>query len=396
LSPVPAGTRAASDRPSARNLAGEADELFELVGDIYDAALDPMRWPKALDRAARFVGGAAAAVYGKDASRKSGEFYYDNGCTDAGCRKLYSERYVGLDPTTASHVFAEVDEPLATDDLVPYREFVETRFYQEWAHPQGLAHGLSTVLHKAPEGAVLFGVFRQERDEILGARSRMRLVSPHIRRAVLVGRNIDCERSEAASLADVMDGLSTGVFLIEAGGRLLHANASGRAILAKDGVLRTINGKVAARGGPEGEALRAAFAAASVGDLAIGADGLGISLAAPDGERFTAHILPLTGGARREKGTNHQAACALFVRKAELSTESPAAIVARTFKLTPTELRVLLAIVDVGGSPQAAEALGIAEITVKTHLGRIYGKTGTGRHAELARLVASYSNPLLS
>jgi DNA-binding CsgD family transcriptional regulator len=46
--------------------------------------------------------------------------------------------------------------------------------------------------------------------------------------------------------------------------------------------------------------------------------------------------------------------------------------VARHDKLTPTELRVLRGIVDMGDAPEVADALGIAYITVKTHLGRVY------------------------
>jgi DNA-binding CsgD family transcriptional regulator len=63
--------------------------------------------------------------------------------------------------------------------------------------------------------------------------------------------------------------------------------------------------------------------------------------------------------------------------------------------LTPTELRVLLSIVEVGGVPQTAEALGIAETTVKTHLKRLFAKTGTRRQAELVKLTAGFSSPLL-
>ncbi len=70
-------------------------------------------------------------------------------------------------------------------------------------------------------------------------------------------------------------------------------------------------------------------------------------------------------------------------------------IIASTYRLTPTELRVLLAIVEIGGVPEVAEALGIGETTVKTHLGRVYGKTGAGRQADLVKLVAGYSSPLL-
>ena len=55
----------------------------------------------------------------------------------------------------------------------------------------------------------------------------------------------------------------------------------------------------------------------------------------------------------------------------------------------------MLAIVEVGGVPEVAEALGIAETTVKTHLGRVYKKTDSDRQADLVKLVAGFSNPLL-
>ena len=70
--------------------------------------------------------------------------------------------------------------------------------------------------------------------------------------------------------------------------------------------------------------------------------------------------------------------------------------IARLYKLTPSELRVLLAIVEVGGVPEVAEALGIGETTVKTHLHHLFGKTGASRQADLVKLVAGFSNPLVN
>jgi FixJ family two-component response regulator len=55
---------------------------------------------------------------------------------------------------------------------------------------------------------------------------------------------------------------------------------------------------------------------------------------------------------------------------------------------------VLLAIVEIGGVPAAAEVLGIAQTTVRTHLSRIYEKTGINRQADLVKLVAGFSSPL--
>ena len=77
------------------------------------------------------------------------------------------------------------------------------------------------------------------------------------------------------------------------------------------------------------------------------------------------------------------------------STRPPPEVIAKTFDLTPSELRVLVAIVEVGGVQETAEALGIAETTVKTHLRRVFAKTGTGRQADLVKLVAGFANPLV-
>jgi hypothetical protein len=38
--------------------------------------------------------------------------------------------------------------------------------------------------------------------------------------------------------------------------------------------------------------------------------------------------------------------------------------------------------------------MGISVSTVKTHLRRLFAKTGTDRQADLVKLVAGYANPL--
>ncbi|MGA7485555.1 MAG: helix-turn-helix transcriptional regulator, partial [Xanthobacteraceae bacterium] len=85
----------------------------------------------------------------------------------------------------------------------------------------------------------------------------------------------------------------------------------------------------------------------------------------------------------------------VFVRKATLDTRSPLDLLARRYRLTPSELRVLSAVVDVGGTPEIAAALNIAENTVKTHLRRLFEKTGARRQAGLVKLVAGFSTQLV-
>ena len=74
---------------------------------------------------------------------------------------------------------------------------------------------------------------------------------------------------------------------------------------------------------------------------------------------------------------------------------SPLEAIAKLYKLTPMELRVLFAIVQIGGVPEVAAMMGSSGSTIRTHLRRLFSKTGTDRQADLVKLVAGYTNPLL-
>jgi len=221
-------------------------------------------------------------------------------------------------------------------------------------------------------------------------RRRIAQIVPHVQRALLINRTIDLRDSEAATFAATLDGLSAGIFLVDADCRLVHANAAGHDMLSADGVLSSIGGQLVARDMKSNRSLREVFADHR---NALDAKGAALTLTARDGERYVMHRLPLTSAARTRIGMTYRAVAALFVRKVAL--DSPCGeLVARAFELTPAELRVLLAIVEVGGVPETALALGVAETTVKTHLHRVFFKTGSSRQADLVKLAAAFSSPL--
>jgi DNA-binding CsgD family transcriptional regulator len=375
----------------------EPEVLSTLIGDIYDAALDASLWVPVLGKARDFVGGMAAALYCKDAVAKSGQVFYQDGGIGSDFTRLYFDKYVKLDPTTTAQVLADVGQTVATENIMPYGEFVETRFYREWVQPQGVVDCANHVLDKSPTGAVLFGVFRHERHGLVDdeMRRRLRLIVPHLRRAVLVGRAIDLNTATTARFVDCLDNLSAGVFFVAATGSIVHANASGHAMLESADLLCAVDGRLVASDADSDQALQETLAAAVKGDSAVGTRGISQPLLTRrDSERYVAHVMPLPYGARRQAASYYAAAAALFVQKVALQTPSAPEAIAKTYKLTPSELRVLLAIVHVGGVPETAEALGVAESTVKTHLRRLFDKTGSNRQADLVKLMAGFSSPL--
>lgn len=369
--------------------------LSALVAGIYDAALAPDLWPGLLDACRQFVGGLSASIYAKDSAGLSGGIFFTDGHLLPEWGRLYFERYARLDPLTGGHLLSPLEEPMATADLMDPDEFRQSRFYREWAEPQGIVDFVTAPIEKRGGWGAMFGLFRHERDGFAdtAVKERMRLLIPHIRRAVVIGRVIENGNLKAADLSEAVDGLAAGMFLLDAKGRITHANAAGTALLGK-GVVEKLGGRIVADD-PEANALLAkAFATAAEGDGAVDRQGMSVALPGADGDSYVAHILPLTSGARRHTGTQYSVVAAMFVHRATLDTPAAPELMARTFGLTLSELRVLNAIVHVGGVPETAEELGIAETTVKTHLHHVFAKTGVARQADLVRLVAGFTSPL--
>jgi DNA-binding CsgD family transcriptional regulator len=71
----------------------------------------------------------------------------------------------------------------------------------------------------------------------------------------------------------------------------------------------------------------------------------------------------------------------------------PGVTLAKIYGLTPAELRVLLAMSPGLGIKEAADILGIGETTAKTHLQRIFSKTGTSKQTELTILLRNSVPP---
>jgi DNA-binding CsgD family transcriptional regulator len=223
--------------------------------------------------------------------------------------------------------------------------------------------------------------------------SRMKLIVPHIRRAAVIGNVINLRTCEGATLADTLDELAAGLFLVDKTGRIVHANVTGKTMLNQSAVVRSAGGRLAANASGTDQMLRNILAVADGGDAAVGAKG--IPLEAPGGERYVAHVLPLAAGARRSAGVAYAAVAAIFVHRVAVEVAPASDLLLKAYNLTAMELAVLLRVVQLGGGPVVAQDLGISETTVRTHLKHVFQKTGTHRQADLVKLVAGFENPFV-
>jgi DNA-binding CsgD family transcriptional regulator len=378
--------------PKPFNAMHRPRKLPDLVESIYDAGLDPSLWNDVVVGIRDFVGGQACGLFSKDSISKFGVTHYYCGA-DPHYIQLYSETHSKFDPLTILPPHGQI---VSIPDLVNFDEYRRGRFYQEWMRPQGSHDAANVVLEKSNANCpVMMTVLSGRRMVDAGMKHRMSLIVPHASRALLVNRAISSKLTLATALADVLDNLSSGIFLLDSSCQVVHANASGYALLEADDVVRIVAGQLVTSGTGANQTLREAFAAR--GDaVALLAGGHAIPLLSHKGERYVAHILPLSSVQRNGSERSSDAVGALLLRKVTLGGQAYGELIARTFDLTPAELRVFLSIVEVGGVPETSIALGIAETTVKTHLHRVFAKTGVARQADLVKLAAGFSNPLVN
>ena len=372
-------------------------KLFSaLTNDIYGAILDKSRWLDVLRQTTQFVGAQAGVLLWRSEVSGAADPVYCSFGIEPRYAESYADHYAKLDPLMVAMFSREIGDVASATELVPRSVFVESRFYKEWAQPQGWAQSVQANLDKSPTSFVYLSLWRNGTSGSAAwpTKDRLRLLASHLRRAVLVRKFVDRHTAEAATLGDTLDGIGPGLFFVNADAHILETNANGRAMLEQGTLVRAYGGRLVPADSDAERGLAEILCGFEGGNAASSVRPASVLLSARAGEPFVAHVVPLTEGVRRSAGSAYTAVAAVFVQKASFELPSSREIIGKSYKLTPTELRVLLAIVQVGGVPKVSEAMGISVSTVKTHLRRLFAKTGTDRQADLVKLVAAYANPL--
>src|SRR5262249_22034668 len=167
---------------------------------------------------------------------------------EPGYAESYAKRYAKLDPLTVAMVSREIGDVASATELIPHGEFVASRFYKEWARPQGFAQSVQANIDKSPTSFVYLSLWRDRSSGSVDwpTKDRLRLLVSHLRRAMLVRQIVDQHAAEAASFGDTLDGIGLGLFFVNADAHILEANANGRAMLEQGRLVRACGDRLVA------------------------------------------------------------------------------------------------------------------------------------------------------
>jgi DNA-binding CsgD family transcriptional regulator/PAS domain-containing protein len=372
------------------------ERLSELIGLIYDCTIEPDRWPATMQDICVDLGCFVGAIYLVELKSSRVRFFRHWNAQPEGIAMLENPGRDLARIYSASVVRSRpIDEPLVLSRDLSREIWSQVDQFRQWTESRRVCDSIQAMVLREPHR---IGIFAANRHETVGpATDReigiLRLLAPHIRRAVTIGDLLDLKKIEVQALGSTLDKLTAGVVVVAEENRILHANDAARRMFAAGSPVRSAGGRLAAREAKAGAELAKAIDLARRNEAGIGATGIGVPLGDEAGEPTVAHVLPLARGDLRTRLVP-QATAAVFITRAGDAATANIGTIAAAFRFTPAETRVLERLLSGMSLVEAAAALKIAETTAKTHLSRIFAKTGVSRQAELIALVDRLKPPL--
>jgi DNA-binding CsgD family transcriptional regulator len=374
------------------------DELSGLIGQLYDCAVQPELWPQTLNSIKKSLDLAVLQVVSVDANHlRQGQ-----AVQTLAFKTLFEHNWVNdfarhfnKIPGGSDWFETDIDVPVSQMQLVSEADFRESEFYRDWIAPRGLRDTCTMHLVKRDHLICALTASGSEKRELFSDHDRdmMRQLAPHIRRSLMIGDMLDEGNYKLSLYRDILDRISTGVMIVSHGAKLVYANGAAEDLLRSGQNLKVRNGQVESAYSAFAGGFRAALdRACSDNDSEIGNFGNGIPLPSREGETAVCYVLPLgKSDHRRSLGPGH---AAVFISAAGSNMPPSQEILSALSGLTSRESRIALMIADGSTPADAAGKLGVTMNTMRTHLSRIFDKTGANSQPALVRFVANLSMPV--
>ena len=364
-------------------MSSESD-LASLIGAIYEAGMDFSLWPYVLGRIATAFAAPSAGM------ARQGETLSESWGLSIGTELAYDRKYIdhyhSVNPIWQRASSTPAGTVQTDTMVVPRSDLSRTEFFNDFMAPQRMESLLNAVVLMEEGRQTVVSVRRNrqfEADDV----ELYKLLAPHLQRAVQI--NIKLARAELKHSASVatLNHLEEGVLFVDLNARIMFANKTAETFFANR-ELRLHKGRVHA--GSAGETARLHAAIAKCAEHGIG--------------RRPSHFISLTREAGRSplsllvaplpvdipvSPSAPRPLAVIFVNDPDKANKPTAVQLRDKFKMTPAEASFAVEILKGDGIQAAADRLSISRATARTHLARIFDKTGTRRQAELVRVLIS-------
>ena len=382
--------------------------IHDLVGNIYDAALDARLWTQVVDQ-------LKAATKSRHGHLWSGNVHDD-------VQKLMSERnrylafeddYFSFSEFKAATVQLEgsgiLDPHLNRQhqapegranlgrDLVPLRELQASDYYNEFGRHFGIFQMLGSVMIRNQEAISALGFFRSEQDALYSDTEKRLLdtLLPHVRRSLNLHGQLQMQEANSQILQSSIDTLRSAIVLIGGTGKVVFFNAAAGRLLKRCPDLAVRRDRLQATSHTDLVALE------QLTKRAMGADGrrpIGGAVTiqrAGNGLPLQVVAAPISADNRTVLASSGHAVALLVIHDPNGDTSIPQEIVATLFGLTPMEGTLLVALSEGQTLRQYSDDHCVTYNTARTHLRNVFAKTNTSKQSDLVRLMSGVTHSVV-
>ena len=364
-----------------------------LIGDIYDAAINSQLWPQVTAGLAELCCGEKVMLAATDVLQPGSNFQFTHKISADDVAVWRQQGFDALEVELHERWMAKVapGEPSSSDDFFggPEGFRAAAGAFYDMLRERGIRRQLVVMFDKSDYRLAGVGLNNYEPFPAHSAVSLKRL-SPHLRRAVEIHRQLVRVRSENDRLYQMLDLLGTGVVLLDGAERIRYANPVARGQLQQHGGISVRHDGIV----PHDlglarrlqELVRGAIRASQRDATPFAGGVLGVP-AATEGRALTLSVVPLSALASYHDLSQDQIAAALFISQAQDEYCLPLAALRELYRLTPREAQACQAFANGADLDRVSTDLGVQLSTVRSMMKVIYQKTGQDSQAGLMRLL---------
>jgi DNA-binding CsgD family transcriptional regulator len=367
-------------------MSSREDRLADLIGEVYDAALDPGLWTGMAPKiAAAFEAPSAGLVIGPALGSP-----YILSQTANITDKLsieYEAHYHQHDVWAKKAMQVELSSVYLGEDLVLDAEFERSEYYQDWCSKTEAFYLVGSVIGVSSNEIAIFGVHRSRSARRFDHRDRkfLECFLPHVRRALQLRQRLSSAGIERDAAFDALERSGTATLVVGADGAILHASRDAEGLLRQADGIRTVGRRLAVNTRTASERLTALIR--ETVDTAAGrGKSHGGALSIVRAGRLPLTILVAPFRAAREGFGAQLPSAILFIRDPEHGAAATE-ILQSLFGLTPAEAAIASALAQGKTLDAITAEFRISLNTARTHLKTVFAKTATTRQAELVALL---------
>ena len=372
------------------------DEFDQLIGLIYEAALDPDSWQAVLLHVSDIVNAAGTTLWVHDT--ESGGVYSESGGESFRSVRFdmeFSASYV--DYYAQTNVWSKKGDlqllegaGILSSNLFDDTQLLSTEFYGDWLRPQGLFYSMGVLVAKSGSLAVKLSTLRSKNkgpftEDDLAWYSRL---APHLKRACDMNRRLVNERlltENSLALSRITQDVSGLCMLgLSATGTIFYANGFGEALLRESRWLTCRLGSLQSIEPDKNNALQVALRKT----LELNRPHH-LNLGGTNGNpHCCVTVMPVP---ERDPLNLTGFGVRLIVLIIDNTRQRVATVrqLMELFGLTSAEARVARAITQGEDIDYYAKVEGLKKTTIRTQLQSAMTKTGASKQKDLVRLVLS-------